>query len=109
MSIGEIGFGKCNDESNLPSQRIESRFASLLSAQELYKKGKNDFIASLCEEQHRLLKCQQKLEQKCNQRFVDLSLRDTIKTLLLLKENKLADGLRTDFKVSEKMYGGVQK
>lgn len=70
----------------------------------MYKKAKNEFMASICEEQIRLLKYQQQLEQQYGKSFVDLSLRDTIKELLSLKQPKLADKLRSEFKVSEKMY-----
>jgi len=56
------------------------------------------------EEQHRLLKYQISLEQKYNQTCTDLTLRETIKMLLSLKEGKLADKLRTEFKVPDRIY-----
>ena len=76
---------------------------SLQQAQQLYLKGKNDFAASLCEEQNKLLKHQLSLEQKYNNTFVNLSLRDTIKTLLIIKEVKMAEKLRQEYKVSDRM------
>lgn len=72
----------------------------------MYKRAKNEFMASICEEQIKLLKYQQQLEQQLQfgKTLVDLSLRDTIKELLSAKQSKLADKLRSEFKVSEKMY-----
>ncbi|CAG7833384.1 unnamed protein product, partial [Allacma fusca] len=89
-------------------KKLETRLSSLVSAQDMYKKAKNDFMASLCEEQHRLLKYQISLEQKYSKNCLDLTLRDTIKFLLNLKEVKLADKLRTEFKVSDKMYWWIR-
>lgn len=77
--------------------------ASLQQAQQLYIKGKNDFAASLCEEQNKLLKHQLALEQQYHNSFVNLSLRDTIKALLVIKEVKIADKLRAEYKVSDRM------
>ncbi len=74
----------------------------------MYKKGKNDFLANLCEEQHKLLKYQQQWDQQFGQTFSNLSLRDTIKALLGLKQNKLAEKLKSEFKVSEKMYWSIR-
>lgn len=69
----------------------------------MYRKAKNEFMLNVCEEQVRLLKYQQQLEQQFGKWMVDLSLRDTIKELLSLNQQKLADKLRSEFKVSEKM------
>lgn len=87
---------------------VTSRLSSLVSAQEMYKKGKNDFLASLCEEQHKLLKYQQQWDAQFSHNFTDLSLRDTIKALLVLKQIKLAEKLKSEFKVSEKMYWSIK-
>lgn len=88
---------------NFPSQkRVASQLSALVSAQEMYKKGKNDFLANLCEEQHKLLKYQQQWDQQFGQTFTSLSLRDTIKAMLVLKQIKLAEKLKSEFKVSDK-------
>jgi len=80
----------------------------LVSAQEMYKKGKNDFMANLCEEQHKLLKYQLQWDEQFDREFRDLSLRDTIKNLLSLKQTKLAEKLKSEFKVSDKMYWSIR-
>ena len=84
-------------------QRLESRMSSLQSAQQMYLKGKNDFMASLCEEQNKLLKHQQALEQQYGQPFLHFSLRDTLKKLLARKEVKMAEKMRVEYKVTDRM------
>nr|XP_018902383.1 PREDICTED: vacuolar protein sorting-associated protein 16 homolog [Bemisia tabaci] len=76
----------------------------LVSAQEAYKRGKNDLNAALCDEQLRLLNHQKSLEENFKRGFVNLSLHDTIKTLLEIGEVKLADKLRSEYKVPDKRY-----
>ena len=88
---------------HLVFQKIESRLSTLISAQEMYKKAKDDFMANLCEEQSRLLKYQMNMEQKFNRDCVEFTLRDTIKLLLQMREVKLADKLRMEFKVPDRM------
>jgi hypothetical protein len=70
----------------------------------MYKRGKNDFMATMCEEQHKLLKYQQQWDLQLSTSLVDLSLRETIKTLLSIGQIKFAEKLKNEFKVSEKMY-----
>ncbi|KAJ9598585.1 hypothetical protein L9F63_010714 [Diploptera punctata] len=81
-----------------------SKEASLSAAQESYKKGRNEFSASLCEEQLKLLRYQKTLEEKFHREFVGRSLHDTVYFLLLLHEVKLADKLRTEYRVTDRRY-----
>ncbi|ODM96537.1 Vacuolar protein sorting-associated protein 16 [Orchesella cincta] len=94
--------------SSQSESKFAARLSSLVSAQEMYKKSKNEFMASVCEEQVKLLKYQQTLQQQYGKDFIDLSLRDTIKELLSMKELKLAEKLRSEFKVSEKMFWSIR-
>lgn len=81
-----------------------SREASLAAALESYKRARNDFAHTLCEEQQRLLKYQKSLEEKFHRNFVDRSLHDTIHLLLTMHEVKLADKLRSEYKVPDRRY-----
>ncbi|KAL1140171.1 hypothetical protein AAG570_000103 [Ranatra chinensis] len=78
--------------------------ASLVAAQEMYKRAKNDVNAALCEEQLRLLKVQHALEEKFGKDLVGKSLHETLKLLLTKNEIKQADKLRADFKVPDRRY-----
>ncbi|XP_049939915.1 vacuolar protein sorting-associated protein 16 homolog isoform X2 [Schistocerca serialis cubense] len=82
----------------------QSRDASLEAAQDAYRRARNDFGASLCEEQLRLSRYQRQLEEKMGTKFAGASLRDTVYRLLMLSEVKLADKLRTEYKVSDRTY-----
>lgn len=83
------------------------REASLVAAQESYKKAKLDLHASFCEEQLKLLKYQRSLEEKFKRDFVGKSLHATVKLLLSAPEVKLADKLRTEYKVPDRRYDYV--
>jgi len=84
-------------------QNENSRLPALISAQEMYKRSKNEFMASMCEEQQRLVKYQQQWSLQFHIPLSDLSLRDTIKTLLSHGQSKYAEKLKNEFKISEKM------
>jgi len=84
--------------------RLETRLAGLVTAQEQFKRGREDFNQSMADETHRLLKYQAGLEEKLGKPFTDLSLHDTLSMLLEQKEMKLADKLKSEFKISERKY-----
>jgi len=84
--------------------RLETRLASLVTAQEQFKRAREDFNFSIAEETHKLLKYQAGLEEKLGKPFLNLSLHQTISRLLEEKEIKLADKLKSEFKVSERKY-----
>ncbi|XP_053605989.1 vacuolar protein sorting-associated protein 16 homolog [Plodia interpunctella] len=78
--------------------------ASLISARDCYKKGKNDFGASICEDTRKLCKQQSSLQETYGQSFVGLSVHDTVQKLLNQGEVKLADKLRLEYKMPDKRY-----
>ncbi|XP_075231443.1 vacuolar protein sorting 16 [Lycorma delicatula] len=80
------------------------REASLVAAHESYKRAKNELNASFCDEQLKLRRYQRTLEEKYHRDFLDKSLHDTIKLLLMMKEYKLADKLRSEYKVPDRRY-----
>lgn len=85
--------------------RVERRISCLKSASEGYRKAKNEFNATQTEDEIKLLKYQTKLEEKyVEQKFLDLSLHQTIQQLLIDKLHKLADELRKEFKVPDKRF-----
>lgn len=75
-----------------------------MSAQERFKRAKSDVNAQLCDEQMKLYKYQKDLENKLKTAFYGLSLHETVKRLLVLKEVKLADKLRTEYKMPDRRY-----
>ncbi|KAI8421023.1 hypothetical protein MSG28_008153 [Choristoneura fumiferana] len=78
--------------------------ASLISARECYKKGKNDLGVSICEDARKLYKQQSSLQETYGESFVGLSLHDTVKKLLNQGEIKLADKLRSEYKMPDRRY-----
>ncbi|KAG6441802.1 hypothetical protein O3G_MSEX001993 [Manduca sexta] len=78
--------------------------ASLISARECYKKGKNDFGAAICEDARKLCKQQSSLQETYGTSFVGLSLHDSVKKLLDQGEVKLADKLRSEYKMPDRRY-----
>lgn len=81
-----------------------SKDASLNSATECYSKGKQDFLASICKDQQKLLNHQKSLKEKFDRDFVGKSVHDTIHMLLTMHEIKLAEKLRAEYKVSDYCY-----
>ncbi|XP_061385119.1 vacuolar protein sorting-associated protein 16 homolog [Danaus plexippus] len=78
--------------------------ASLISARECYRKGRNDLGVSICEEARKLCKQQSSLQETYGESFVGLSLHDTVKKLLEQGEIKLADKLRSEYRMPDKRY-----
>ncbi|XP_029166053.1 vacuolar protein sorting-associated protein 16 homolog [Nylanderia fulva] len=81
-----------------------SRDALLQSAQENFRLARNDTNASLTEEQIKLLKYQRSLEDTLHESIVGKPLHDTVKILLLRNELKLADKLRSEYKIPDRRY-----
>ncbi|XP_011699104.1 PREDICTED: vacuolar protein sorting-associated protein 16 homolog [Wasmannia auropunctata] len=81
-----------------------SRDALLQSAQENFRLARNDTNASLTEEQIKLLKYQRSLEDTLRESVVGKPLHDTVKILLLRNELKLADKLRSEYKIPDRRY-----
>ncbi|KAG1669936.1 Vacuolar protein sorting-associated protein 16 [Nymphon striatum] len=61
-------------------------------------------LASITEEQLKLTKYQQDLEDKFNQPYLNCSLHQTMYMLLLDRRYKLADELKKEFKVTDRKY-----
>lgn len=81
-----------------------SKDALLQSAQENFRLARNDTNASLTEEQIKLLKYQRSLEDTLHESIVGKPLHDTVKILLLRNELKLADKLRSEYKIPDRRY-----
>ncbi|XP_031845297.1 vacuolar protein sorting 16 [Nomia melanderi] len=81
-----------------------SREALLQSAQENFKLARNDTNAALTEEQIKLLRYQKSLEDTGHESIVGKPLHDTVKLLLLQNELKLADKLRSEYRISDRRY-----
>nr|CAD7202791.1 unnamed protein product [Timema douglasi] len=100
---GRIAVGQAVDDV-VCSQNSTTKAASLESAKQSYRSARNEFAATMCEEQQKLLKYQNTLEDKFRREFVGLSLHDTVHLLLMLHEVKLAEKLRAEYKVPDRRY-----
>lgn len=78
--------------------------ASLISARECYKKAKNDLGVSICEDARKLCKQQSSLQETYGTNFFGLSLHESVKKLLDQGEIKLADKLRSEYKMPDRRY-----
>ena len=76
----------------------------LQSAQENFKLARNDTNAALTEEQIKLLRYQRSLEETLRESVVGKPLHETVQILLLQKEVKLADKLRSEYKIPDRRY-----
>jgi hypothetical protein len=75
----------------------------LSSACESYRRGKLETNAALCEEQAKLLRHQRSLHDKLGGGgFVGLSAHDTLCKLLSMRELKLADKLKQEYKIPDR-------
>ena len=98
------GMARLNYEDSYNTGRIESRLALLVTAQDQFRRAREDFSAGIAEENHRLLNTQARLEEKLGKPFLNLSLHETLKRLHEEKETKHADKLKAEFKISERKY-----
>uniref|UniRef100_A0A131XNR4 Vacuolar protein sorting-associated protein 16 homolog n=1 Tax=Hyalomma excavatum TaxID=257692 RepID=A0A131XNR4_9ACAR len=102
------GIAECKIIESYKLTRPEQRIACLQAAAAKYKqgskKGSNDFCAVQTEDQMRLMRYQLKLEDKFNDKFLDLSVHETMQRLMEIREMKLAEELCKDFKVPEKRF-----
>ncbi|XP_043252548.1 vacuolar protein sorting-associated protein 16 homolog isoform X1 [Colletes gigas] len=81
-----------------------SREALLQYAQENFKSARNDTNAALTEEQIKLLRYQKTLEDTLHKSIVGKPLHDTVKMLLLHNELKLAEKLRSEYRIPDRRY-----
>ncbi|KAK3106315.1 hypothetical protein FSP39_017525 [Pinctada imbricata] len=94
----------CNVINSFNEERLEDRQEELKLAQENYTKARNEFAARQTEEQMKLLKQQQALEEQFNQPFINLSLHQTIHRLTVNANHRVAESLRKEFKVPERRF-----
>ena len=85
-------------------QNTISRDALLQSAQENFKLARSDTNAALTEEQIKLLRYQRSLEETLHESVVGKPLHETVQILLLQNEIKLADKLRSEYKIPDRRY-----
>ncbi|XP_048516887.1 vacuolar protein sorting-associated protein 16 homolog [Dendroctonus ponderosae] len=93
-------------EESLSDKNSHLRDSQLTVAIEAYNKGRKDLYASMCEETLKLSKFQRELEEKfqSENKFVGKSVHDTCKILLEMKDVKLAEKVKNDFKIPDKRY-----
>ena len=99
-----LSEGNCWLTNSLNAKNITQKQSYIQSAYDSYKKSRNEFNASIIDENLRLIKYQIKLEEKFNKKYSNLSLHQTIKELILDKEYKLSEELKKDFKVPDRRY-----
>lgn len=100
-SQAEMFIIKSMDDDKLP---MKDSF--LASAAEAYKKGRKDLHASMCDEALKLTRYQRDLEESLNAKgkFQGKSVHETFKLLLEMREYRLSEKFKGDFKISEKRY-----
>ncbi|CAK9821167.1 Vacuolar protein sorting-associated protein 16 homolog [Anthophora plagiata] len=85
-------------------KNVMSRETLLQSAHENFKLARNDTNAALTEEQIKLLRYQKSLEETLHESIVGKPLHDTVKILLLHNELKLAEKLRSEYRIPDRRY-----
>ncbi|CAG2117553.1 unnamed protein product [Medioppia subpectinata] len=89
---------------SLTSNNVTQKQSYLQSAYDSFKKSRNEFNASIIDENIRLNKYQIKLEEKFHRKYLSLSLHQTMKQLIIDKEYKLSEELKKEFKVGDRRY-----
>ncbi|KAI1238064.1 hypothetical protein IHE44_0012775 [Lamprotornis superbus] len=97
-------LGNLHVQGGYCQQRIEGRVAALQNALDEFYKAKNDFAAKATEEQIKLLRLQRHLQEELDKPYLDLSLHDTVATLILDGHHKRAEQLYRDFRIPDKRY-----
>ncbi|XP_028919250.1 vacuolar protein sorting-associated protein 16 homolog isoform X1 [Ornithorhynchus anatinus] len=100
----ELGDFHVRDSYSGSDKRIEGRVAALQAAADEFSKARNEFAAKATEEQMKLLRLQRRLEEEVGERFLDLSLHDTVSALILAGSHKRADHLARDFRIPDKRF-----
>lgn len=81
--------------------------SSLPTVSNAYKKQHKDLEAELCDDARKLLKQQQVISEKYSSQatqFYGLSVHDTIKQLLNIGDIKLAEKMKSEYKVQDRRY-----
>nr|CAG4643732.1 EOG090X01BU [Lepidurus arcticus] len=88
--------------------RMENRAASLVAAQDMFRRAKNEWAVGVCEDQQKLLSLQAKLEPRLGIPLQDMSLQDTLRLLLVKGERKEAEEVARKFKVPERRWWWIK-
>ncbi|KAM6132372.1 vacuolar protein sorting-associated protein 16 homolog [Pterocles gutturalis] len=97
-------LGNFHIHSSYSEKRIEGRVGALQNAVDEYYKAKNEFAAKATEDQIKLLRLQRHLQEDLDKPYLDLSLHDTVSTLILDGHHKRAEQLYREFKIPDKRY-----
>lgn len=92
----------CRVQESYEQDRLENLISMLLSAGEAYSKASNQVAAKLTEEEVRLVRLQQKLEQDLNIKFDNQSLFGTI--AILIENNQQVDQIKKQFNITDKRF-----
>ncbi|XP_050176976.1 vacuolar protein sorting-associated protein 16 homolog [Myiozetetes cayanensis] len=97
-------LGNFHVHSSYSEKRIEGRVGALQNALDEFNKARNDFAAKATEEQIKLLRLQRHLQEDFDKPYLDLSLHDTVSTLILDGHHKRAEQLYREFRIPDKRY-----
>ncbi|XP_057651566.1 vacuolar protein sorting-associated protein 16 homolog [Diorhabda carinulata] len=92
---------------SLDDKKEHMKDALLTSALEAYKKGRKDLYVAMCDETIKLIRFQREVEDKvpgAKNKFKGKSVHETCKLLLEMKETKLPEKFKNDFKIPDKRY-----
>ncbi len=110
VSLARRTFVQAHD-----TNRYETRMTRLLNAQDFWRKaakgsgGGSDAYPPLVEDELKLLKTQSVLEDKLGTRnFVGLTATQTVMELLMLDQQKHAEKLKTDMKMSDRRFAWLK-
>ena len=96
--------GNCRVVDSYDEERLDARLRMLVSAQEAFNKSKNECALKATEEQVKLMKYQQRLEEEFNKPFLDQSLHQTIFQLTVTNNHKLVEQMRKEFKIPDRRF-----
>jgi len=96
--------GNCRVENSYDEERLDARIRMLVSAQDAFNKSKNECALKATEEQIKLMKYQQRLEEEFNKPFLDQSLHQTIFQLTVSNNHKLVEQMRKEFKIPDRRF-----
>ena len=96
--------GNCHLVNSYDEERLDARLRMLVAAQEAYNKSKNECALKSTEEQIKLMKYQQRLEEEFNKPFLDQSLHQTIFQLTVSNNHKLVEQMRKEFKIPDRRF-----
>ncbi|XP_041371955.1 vacuolar protein sorting-associated protein 16 homolog isoform X2 [Gigantopelta aegis] len=96
--------GNCKVIRSFVEEMLEDRIKRLEEAKNCYDRAKNEFASKQTEEQMKLLKYQRRFEEELSRPYMDLSLHQTIYSLVVEGNHKAAELLRKEFRVPDKRY-----